>query len=150
MIILIFNCNNQNKISETENKEKITINEVSKIISTNYEYYCEQDGIVLTGFLYTYLTYGPPNYGENPETDSKEYPYILKLQKNISVGVLSDDKMSEPTIGNEVHLAPMGENIHKYLHKNLSNHITVKGSLFFHHTGHHRRPIMFSVSEIIK
>ena len=38
------------------------------------EYYYEPSISVVEGRLITKMYYGAPNYGENPETDHKEYP----------------------------------------------------------------------------
>jgi hypothetical protein len=158
--ILLLSCNSENEPSEPENKKIATSNQESKITSSAHDYYFEQDGTVLTGSLYASLIHSAQGWQgwsdepeESPEIDDereKDYIYILKLENNISVGVLPNDDFSEPTIGNEVQIFSIEDKVLQYIQENVGNNITLKGTLFFHHTSHHKRPIMFSVSEIIE
>jgi hypothetical protein len=158
--ILLLGCTGENKPSESENIETTISNQETVITSSSYDYYFEQEGTVLTGSIYSSLIDGAQGWQgwseeseEDPEIDDdseKEYIYILKLENNISVGTLPDDDFSEATTDNEVQFFSIEEQVLQYIQENVNNNITVKGTLFFHHTSHHRRPIMFNVSEIIE
>lgn len=86
------------------------------------------------------LFYGPPNYGENPKTDKKSYPYMLKLDKPIKMGVVEIAK---------VQVVPSIKNI-KSVNNFLNKHVKIEGTLFFALTGHHYTPILIEVDEVSK
>lgn len=66
-----------------------------------------EDGVVLTGKVVLQTFFGPPNYGEDPTTDSKEKQAILKLDQPICVS--ADPKNNEDAEAGqtEVTLVPM-------------------------------------------
>ncbi len=86
------------------------------------------------------LFYGPPNYGENPETDEEKYPYMLKLDKPIKAGHVEITK---------VQVVPSIKNI-KVVNNFLNKHVKIEGSLFLSHTGHHYTPILIKVDEVLE
>jgi hypothetical protein len=51
--------------------------------------------VTLIGKLVSRTFYGPPNYGENPKTDSKESQYVLLLDSPIDVVGSKDDLLTE-------------------------------------------------------
>jgi len=60
------------------------------IFITNIVYANEtlaQEGVIVTlsGKITTALAYGPPNFGENPETDSKDEYIVLTIREPISI-----------------------------------------------------------------
>ena len=52
-------------------------------------------GVELEGKIITRKEYGPPNFGENPETDLKVKIYVLNLKKPVDVNV--DPLNADPT-----------------------------------------------------
>ena len=52
---------------------------------SDIEHYFEPNVSIIEGTLITRMYYGPPNYGENPDTDAKQYPFILQLDDPIDV-----------------------------------------------------------------
>jgi hypothetical protein len=55
-----------------------------KIVKTDWVEY-EPAVVELEGRLINTMFFGPPNFGEDPETDSKEMTRILSLDKPINV-----------------------------------------------------------------
>jgi len=103
-----------------------------------------QDGIILTGRMVLQTFFGPPNYGENPETDSKETQALLKLDKPICVSKDRKNYEEAESSQTEVTLVPIGKiNFNQYAEK----HIRVSGSLFHSFTGHHHTSVLISVTE---
>lgn len=97
------------------------------------------DPIALTGKVTFETFYGPPNYGENPKTDSQETQAILVLVKPICVkaGPGIDEEREKGQ--QKITLVPSpGFNPPRYLGKI----ITVEGTLFHAYTAHHRTPVL--------
>jgi hypothetical protein len=103
--------------------------------------------VELTGTLSVKTYYGPPNYGENPDTDAKEALPILILSKPINVRGNPDpkaafDRKSVEDV-QEIQLvltAPHKEFIGKT--------VLVKGALFHAFTGHHHTDVLMDVRSI--
>jgi hypothetical protein len=64
----------------------------------------EGETITLSGSVYPEDHWGPPNYGENPGTDSRERAYILRLDHPMEY---RDGSRNKTTV-REVHLIPLG------------------------------------------
>lgn len=89
--------------------------------------------------------YGPPNYGENPETDLEEWTYMLVLPTPISV--------SGQSVEDEPH-----ENVKKIqlvfdwsrfpIKSYVGRRVCVTGTLFAAITGHHHAPVLLKVERI--
>ena len=92
--------------------------------------------------------YGPPNYGENPRTDSKETQSILLLDDAFDVIGDKQDPFNETERGvNRVTLVfsnPIPHPVRYY----LKRRVTVEGTLFHGFNGHHRTKILITVSSI--
>ena len=50
------------------------------------------DNVVLIGRIIYKMFYGPPNYGEDPKNDKKEYFYLIELDHPVSVNAKADDE----------------------------------------------------------
>jgi len=85
----------------------------------------------LHGSVYAEPFFGPPNYGENPDTDSREIAYILKLDKPIRV-VMSDGNLEDCR---EVQVI-------NYPHIPKGSDMVVSGQLDEGVSGHHRRKVI--------
>ena len=104
-----------------------------------------EDGVVMTGKVMIKTFFGPPNYGENPSTDSKETQAILKLDQPVCTN--ADPKNDEEAEAGltEITLVPMQKiNFRSYANKR----IRVTGNLFHAFTGHHHTSVLISVTEM--
>ena len=110
--------------------------------------YCFEPSVsVVTGKLKVEMYYGPPNYGESPSTDSKEYSYILYPDSVINVIQKdSNGNSADKTIENvkKFQLAQMGE---VKLHPFVNKRIRVTGEFFGAITGHHHTDVLMSVEK---
>jgi hypothetical protein len=103
--------------------------------------------VELEGVLQTKTYFGPPNYGENPKTDSKEEQWILALSRPVNVrgnpGPKSDyDTLSVRDIS-AIQLVLLGD------HEELTGkNVIVKGTLFHGFTGHHHTDVLMNVQSI--
>ena len=102
-----------------------------------------QDGIKLIGRIELRTFFGPPNYGENPDTDSRETQALLVLDKPVCVQ--ADTKTFEDAENDqtEVTLVPVGKVAFSQFDK---RHVEVVGSLFHAISGHHHTPVLISVT----
>ncbi len=101
----------------------------------------------MTGIVTLRTFYGPPNYGESPDTDSRETQAILLLEKPICVeeNPSSYDKAEQNQL--EVTLVPLSnESLKDYTEKQVAVH----GELFHAHTGHHHTPVLIEIRRIEK
>lgn len=103
--------------------------------------------VELKGKLSVRLYYGPPNYGENPDTDAKEALPILILSKPVSVRGNPDpkagfDRQSVEDI-REIQL------VLTMPHKEfIGKTVLVKGTLFHAFTAHHHTDVLMDVRSI--
>jgi uncharacterized protein DUF4431 len=104
--------------------------------------------VTLKGTLVFRTFYGPPNYGENPRTDSKETQSILLLDDAFAVVGDKQDPFNETERGvSRVTLVfsnPIPHSVRYY----LKRRVTVEGTLFHGFNGHHRTKILITVSSI--
>lgn len=102
--------------------------------------------VELTGKLITKVFYGPPGYGENPKTDSKEKVAILQLTKPINVVAEKNDQFNETRNGvKEVQLI----NIKKIkLSTYLQRKVKLTGKLTSAVTGHHHTDMLIEIDSI--
>jgi hypothetical protein len=102
------------------------------------------EGVVLSGTVELRSFFGPPNYGENPETDAKEVQALLKLDHALCT--LESEEREEQAERNQrlVTLVPMGGfSLKQYAGK----HVSVKGSLYHADNGHHRTPVLIAIRQ---
>lgn len=97
--------------------------------------------ISLSGILEIRVFFGSPNFGEDPETDSRDIQGILFLDKPIcTVGEEFNEAEKEQI---EVTLIPTGSlNLADF----AGQHVTVSGSLSHAHTGHHNTALLLALS----
>jgi hypothetical protein len=102
--------------------------------------------VELEGKLTIKTFFGPPNFGENPETDSKERSWILSLNKPINVqGKTSTDPGLNTSVEGVRELQLVLPKPHREL---ISKKVIVKGTLFHAHTGHHQTDVLMDVQSI--
>ena len=105
------------------------------------------DPVILSGIVTNRTFYGPPNYGENPDTDSRETQGILVLSKPICVDKNPNGYDEAEKNQLEVTLVPNSKtNLKDYLGKQ----VTVHGKLFHAFTGHHHTPVLIEIISIEK
>ena len=101
--------------------------------------------LTLTGTMSLQTFYGPPNYGESPDTDSRETQAILVLSKPICVDAQPNDWDAAEKGQLRVTLVPpAGVDFRRYKGKK----VTLSGTLFHAQTGHHRTPVLMQVQAI--
>lgn len=103
----------------------------------------------LGGRLVIQEKYGPPNYGENPETDEKVEVPILVLSRPINVrGDPKGSLNSESFQGvKEVQLVFLSDKNITYSHLDGKG-VVASGRLFQKTTGHHYTDILMIVDSI--
>jgi len=101
--------------------------------------------VTLNGKVKLQTFFGPPNYGENPDTDSRETQAILLLEKPICVEANPKDYEEAEQNQREVTLVPLGkENLKDYEGKQ----IMVQGTLYHAFNGHHHTPVLIEIKHI--
>lgn len=105
----------------------------------------EGEPLTLTGKITLQTFYGPPNYGENPDTDSRETQAILVLSKPICVGASpSTYDAAEKNQFKVTLVPPVGVDFDLYKGKK----VTVRGTLFHANTGHHHTPVLMHAKNV--
>jgi hypothetical protein len=104
----------------------------------------DSEKIMFEGKIVMKEFYGPPNYGENPDTDVIEHPHflILHMPTLIEVGGV---------IKNISELQLIFINIDFIKYKEIINdqeEYIISGDLFLAHTGHHHSEVLISVNEL--
>lgn len=111
-------------------------------------YSFEDHEVVFEGTIIFENYFGPPNYGENPDTDSVETAIILNLVVPIKVRGNPEDLLNSETFSNvlRVHLViSLEEGREEIL---SGKKVSVTGTLFSKHTGHHRTDVLMFVKEL--
>lgn len=100
----------------------------------------------LTGKLVKKEFFGPPGYGEDPKTDSKEHAAILLLTDPISVVAETGDQFNETRDNvKEVQLI----NVKRIaLSKFFQKKVKVTGKLSSAITGHHHTDVLIEIDDI--
>jgi hypothetical protein len=109
-------------------------------------YACEKydiPGVSLAGTLSMETFYGPPNYGESPETDAKEQQAILHLAKPLCTIASHDDPAEQNQL--RVTVAPM-DNLG--LRQFAGKMVMLRGALFHAINGHHHTELLIAIREM--
>lgn len=109
----------------------------------------EPEVVTLRGRLIETMEYGPPNYGENPESDSIEHPIILVLPRPVRVqGDPASELNTETVTGiTRIQLVLPG-NVGVDFPPHYEGEVEVTGTLFGSHTGHHHTKVLMSVEKL--
>ncbi|HSE23684.1 MAG TPA: DUF4431 domain-containing protein [Pyrinomonadaceae bacterium] len=91
--------------------------------------------------------YAPPNYGEDPATDSKEDQYILILDTPIDV-IGSTDPINKTELGVKKLTLVVFDFKANPVEPLLGKRVEVHGTLFHAHTGHHHTRVLIEVESI--
>lgn len=103
------------------------------------------DSVEFTGTVELQTFFGPPNYGEDPQTDARERQAILVLDQPICV---SDDPKSQQSAEHnqsQITLVPLGP---QQLAAYAGQRITVQGALFHAMNGHHHTPLLLQLKHL--
>jgi hypothetical protein len=106
--------------------------------------------VALSGEISHTWAYGPPNFGENPESDTKEQYWLLSLDHPIKMKDEDGSIVDVTKIQLIVSKMPTGSGNLKSLN---SKHIQAFGDIFLASTGHHHEKavlILSSITEIKK
>lgn len=138
-------------IEEQGGKEDVVWHEFSQEnVEAEKEYYFEPSVSTIEGILITRMYYGPPGYGENPDTDAQEHPFILQLDDPIQViaqeGDINNSDRSEVT---EIQVVPMNQEDIELVNQYIDKRIIIQGTLFLAHTGHHHTDVLMQVEKIL-
>lgn len=113
-------------------------------------YYFEPNVSMIEGTLITRMYYGPPNYGENPDTDAQQYPFILKLDEPIDVIALEDDiHNSDRFQVTEIQVVPNNKEETELVKQYINKRITIQGTLFEAIFGGHHTDVLIKVDKIL-
>jgi hypothetical protein len=103
--------------------------------------------VELKGTLTLRRYYGPPNYGENPKTDTKEAMFILILSQPVNVRGNPDPKagFDRQSVKNIRRIQLVITMPYKEF---IGKKVLVKGTLFHAFTGHHHTKVLMEVQSI--
>jgi hypothetical protein len=104
--------------------------------------------VTLQGTLVFRTFYGPPGYGENPKTDSKETQSILLLDEAFDVIGDKQDPFNETERRIRKVTLVFSNPTHHPVRYYLKRQVAVQGTLFHGFNGHHRTKILITVSSI--
>ena len=99
--------------------------------------------VTLNGVIRIRVDFGPPNYGEDPKTDSREPHLYLHLDKAVCV-----DADGDQDAANNVKLMEMVYFVKlPFRHEWLGKHVSITGTLFGWQTAHHHTPVLITPTE---
>ena len=106
----------------------------------------EPEAVELRGRLILQWKYGPPNYGEDPKTDSKGRVPILVLTAPVNVRGKPGDEINNESVRG-IRRIQLVSDPARYRHL-IGKDVVVTGTLFHAHTGHHYTDVLITVSSI--
>lgn len=107
--------------------------------------------VELSGVIRDENGWGPPNYGEDPETDEKVVYPVLVLDKPVNVRPHEDDDTGFNQVYenvNKMQLVILQDNLWDDVHQNLNKRVKMQGTLFGKQTGHHYTDVLIMVEGI--
>lgn len=145
------------QLQTTFQKSKLVLLELKKQVQQsrkmikNKNYFYEPKVSEVKGKLTLNSFYGPPNYGETPETDKIEKVWILTTVNAINVfqekaEIEEGDFNSTQYNIERVQLTTIKHSIDLKRYEN--KRITVKGTFWGGHTGHHFTPVLMDIISV--
>jgi hypothetical protein len=110
----------------------------------------DDSSVTLIGTIFTRIYFGPPNYGEHPDSDGRDTAFLLLLDAPICVSASAhpeQDNNSSESNQILIQLAAVSINV-TVLSKAVGKRATVRGSLYHALTGHHRTPVLMDVNDV--
>jgi uncharacterized protein DUF4431 len=92
--------------------------------------------------------FGPPGFGEDPKTDSKEMIAKLVLDAPITVEGDSSDSLNRTTYTNVRRIHMARGRIDLTFSTYVGRRVTASGTLYEGHTGHHHTDVLITVQSI--
>lgn len=120
------------------------VDRVKKKKSQHKNFHFEPEESTITGTLSTQEFFGPPGYGETPETDTRETAYILTLDETINV--LSKEKNSSFNYS-RYGVKKVQVTTELNLDKLVNKKVKLTGTFFGAHTGHHHTDVLLWVEK---
>jgi len=119
------------------------------IRAPNEQLHYEPAVVKLSGLLVTQYVYGPPGFGEDPETDQIDRKWELRLFAPVDViGTPGDDINSESE--NDVGRVGLVNFSKLNLSAHLGKRVMLEGTLFHAHTAHHHTKVLLSVKKVTR
>ncbi len=109
----------------------------------------EPNAVVLRGTIRQHTFAGPPNYESIAKGDEREDVWILHLSKAICVSA-SKDWEKENSVSKIQLVFLEGQKQYNRYSPLLGQRVTVTGTLFQSHTGHHHTRVLITVDHIKK
>ena len=136
---------NQNKETENTEKTESLNNYQSEKEIINNEVETEKSKVrTISGIIKTELHYGAPNFGEDTINDKKVYPYILFLDKQISV--FAEDGF-ESTY-NHIEKIQLTSTHNIKFEALKGRKVVLTGELFESDNGNHFTDILLDITEV--
>ena len=109
--------------------------------------------VELRGVLQVGTFYGPPNFGDDPATDSLESSFYLQLLAELRVNeaAVPPDARPLPRWVYMIQLVPVTADSRTWqqLRDLVGSTVQLRGTLMAAHTGHHHSPVLLIVSEVV-
>lgn len=103
--------------------------------------------VELSGKVVLETFWGPPNYGEDPKSDSRETQALLVLDHPICVAAGSGEDEPPEQQQTKITLVPQnGEKLAAFANQRAR----VVGALFHAFDGHHHTPLLVEIESITK
>jgi hypothetical protein len=104
--------------------------------------------VALEGRLTVVWKCGPPNYGENPNTDAKVRVLILVLSRPANVRGNRQDALNTESVEGikRIQLNPF--NLNTPYKQFIGTKVLVNGTLFHAHTGHHYTKVVMDIHSL--
>ncbi len=117
----------------------------------NYFYDTIPSSIVGTLKIESY--YGPPGYGDAPETDEREDCYVLCLENSINLLINPDNSdtgvLDVNSLNNyKIQLAAMDDESINRLHRYKYRKVRITGTFFGSYSPHHHTPVLMAVTHV--
>ena len=104
--------------------------------------------VTLTGTMFERWDFGPPNYGEDPATDSKELYFYVRLDRATCVDATLNADDNDGTSERHITLMQIVYFVRESFNKAwLGRHVAVSGTLFHAISGHHHTRVLITPTE---
>jgi Domain of unknown function (DUF4431) len=106
--------------------------------------------VTLSGTITKHMNYGPPNYGEDPARDAKEFSWYLELDDPVCVNGKNDDSPEGEAEKNVRKLQIVYLNGHPKGDGWINHRVSIEGTLFHAITGHHHTNVLIQADKTVK
>jgi hypothetical protein len=106
----------------------------------------DEDTVRLSGVIELRTFPGAPGYGEDPAHDEREPAWILRLFEPICATGTGEIDKDESAV-REIQVVVEPELVHAFA-SIMGRPVTVTGTLFHSHSGHHHTPVLIIPSDL--